>query len=91
MSERTLVEIGDGANLNAWGYLQSHSMEEGVFKSDVIRIGAGVSVGVGSLILYGVEMGDGAILDADAFLMKGEVVPAHSRWGGNPAKMTARG
>jgi len=87
MSERTLVEIGDGANLNAWGYLQSHSMEEGVFKSDIIRIGAGVSVGVGSLVLYGVELREGAILDADAFLMKGEVAPACSRWRGNPARM----
>jgi non-ribosomal peptide synthetase-like protein len=91
MSERTLVEIGDGANLNAWGYLQSHSMEEGVFKSDVVRIGAGASVGVGSFVLYGVEMREGSILDADAFLMKGEVVPARTRWRGNPAKMMAKG
>jgi non-ribosomal peptide synthetase-like protein len=87
MSERTLLEIGDGANLNARSYLQSHSLEEGVFKSDVIRIGAGVSVGVGGFVHYGVEMREGAILDADAFLMKGEVAPAHSRWRGNPAKM----
>ena len=87
MSERTLVEIGDGANLNARSYLQSHSLEEGVFKSDVIRIGAGVSVGVGSFVNYGVKMREGAILDADAFLMKGEVAPDRSRWRGNPAKM----
>ena len=58
-----------------------------MFKSDVIRIGAGVSVGVGGFVHYGVEMREGAILDADAFLMKGEVAPAHSRWRGNPAKM----
>jgi hypothetical protein len=30
-------------------------------------------------------MGDGAELAADSFLMKGEAVPAHARWGGNPA------
>ena len=87
MSERVLVEIGDGVNLNARSYLQSHSLEEGVFKSDVIRLGADVSVGVGGFVHYGVEMREGAILDADAFLMKGELVPARSRWRGNPARM----
>ena len=30
-------------------------------------------------------MGDGAVLDADSFLMKGEHVPPGSRWRGNPA------
>jgi hypothetical protein len=30
-------------------------------------------------------MGDGAVLAADSFLMKGEEVPANARWGGNPA------
>jgi non-ribosomal peptide synthetase-like protein len=86
VSERTLVEIGDGANLNAHSFLQAHSLEEGVFKCDVIRIGAGVSVGVNALVHYGVEMRAGSILDADAFLMKGETMQANSRWRGNPAK-----
>ncbi len=31
-------------------------------------------------------MGDGAVLAADSFLMKGEEVPPNARWGGNPAK-----
>ena len=48
LSERTLVEIGDGANLNEDSIVQSHSLEEGVFKSDIVRIGAGASVGVGA-------------------------------------------
>jgi hypothetical protein len=35
---------------------------------------------------YGVTMGDGAELGADAFLMKGSEVPPHTRWAGNPAE-----
>jgi hypothetical protein len=31
-------------------------------------------------------MGEGAVLAADSFLMKGEEVPAGARWGGNPAR-----
>jgi tetratricopeptide (TPR) repeat protein len=37
------------------------------------------------MVHYGVTMGDGAVLAPDSFLMKGEEVPPHTRWGGNPA------
>ena len=87
MTEPPLVEIADGANLNAHSIIQSHSLEEGVYKSDFIRIGRGASVGVSTLVHYGVTMEEGAILDADSFLMKGETAPAGSRWRGNPAQM----
>jgi hypothetical protein len=33
-------------------------------------------------------MGDGCVLDADAFLMKGEEVAPGTRWRGNPAAET---
>ena len=64
LSERTLVEIGDEANLNEESIVQAHSLEEGVFKSDVVRIGAGASIGIGCLVHYGVTMGDGTHLDS---------------------------
>ena len=50
------------------------------------RIGAGCTLGVGAFVHYGVTMGDGAVLAADSFLMKGEEVPPDARWGGNPAR-----
>ncbi len=90
LSERTLVEIGDEANLNAHSIVQAHSLEEGVFKSDVVRIGAVASIGVGALVHYGVTMGRGPISTPTTFLMKGEITPAGSRWRGNPAKLVRR-
>ena len=66
--------------------IQPHSQEDGAFKSDRIGIGAGCTVGVGALVHYGVTIGDGAALAPDSFLMKGEEVPSHARWGGNPAR-----
>jgi non-ribosomal peptide synthetase-like protein len=90
LSERTLVEIGDYANLNHASFIQSHSLEEGVFKSDVVRIGAGCSLGVGAFVHYGVVMHEKTSLDADSFLMKGEITPPHSRWRGNPARLVSR-
>ncbi len=91
LSERTLVEIGDYANLNRASFIQSHSLEEGVFKSDVVRIGAGCSLGVGAFVHYGVVMHEETCLDADSFLMKGEITPPHSRWRGNPARLVSCG
>ena len=87
ITEHTLVAVGDGANLNAGSKLQAHSLEDGAFKSDTIRVGARASLGVGSFTLYGVTLEDDVIVDADSFVMKGEVAPAASRWRGNPARM----
>ena len=55
------------------------------FKSDHITIGTGCTLGTGAFVHYGATMGDDAILDTDSFLMKGEHVPPHARWRGNPA------
>ena len=57
ITERTLTEVGDYANLNEGSVLQAHSLEEGVFKSDYIRIGSGCSIGPGAFVHYGVTHG----------------------------------
>ncbi|MGZ6589380.1 MAG: Pls/PosA family non-ribosomal peptide synthetase [Solirubrobacteraceae bacterium] len=85
MPERTLATIGDDCTLNAGSVVQCHSQEDGTFKSDRITIGAGCTLGVGALVHYGVTMGEAAELAPDSFLMKGEEIQPHARWGGNPA------
>ncbi len=86
LTERTLVTIGDDCVLNAATKIQCHSQEDGTFKSDRSTIGSGCTLGVGAMIHYGVTMGDGAVLAADSFLMKGEEIPPSAVWGGNPAR-----
>jgi non-ribosomal peptide synthetase-like protein len=86
VTERTLVVIGDDCTFNAGSGIQCHSQEDGAFKSDVTTIGAGCTFGVGAFVHYGVTIGDGAVLAPDSFLMKGEEVPPHEYWGGNPAR-----
>ncbi|WP_351225848.1 Pls/PosA family non-ribosomal peptide synthetase [Streptomyces sp. NPDC002133] len=85
LTERMLTTIGDDCMLNAGSKIQCHSQEDGTFKSDHSTLGNGCTLGVGAHVHYGVTMGDGAVLAPDSFLMKGEEVPAHARWGGNPA------
>jgi non-ribosomal peptide synthetase-like protein len=86
LTEPTLIAIGDDCTLNNTSVIQCHSQEDSTFKSDRVTIGAGCTLGVGALVHYGTTMGDGSVLAADSFLMKGEEVPSLARWGGNPAK-----
>jgi non-ribosomal peptide synthetase-like protein len=86
LTERRFATIGDDCTLNTGSILQTHSQEDGAFKSDHVAIGAGCTLGVGAFVHYGVTIGDGAVLAADSFLMKGEDMPAHAEWGGNPAR-----
>ena len=89
ISEPTLVSVGDDCTINSGAVLQPHSMEDGIFKSDHIRIGARCTLGSSAFVHYGVTMGEGSSLGTDSFLMKGEEVPAHARWAGNPARELA--
>nr|WP_030671079.1 Pls/PosA family non-ribosomal peptide synthetase [Streptomyces rimosus] len=86
LPERSLVTIGDHATLNVGSVIQCHSQEDGTFKSDRTTLGAGCTLGTGAFVHYGATVGDGAVLAPDSFLMKGEDVPRHARWGGNPAR-----
>ena len=85
MTERSLVTIGDDCTLNETSWIQCHSQEDGTFKSDYSTLGSNVTLGTGSLVHYGVTIGDGVVIAPDSFLMKGEEVPAGAHWGGNPA------
>ena len=90
-TEYTLMEIGDYANLNALSILWPHSLEEGVFKSDHIKIGAGCTIHTGCLVHYGVTMGEHVVLEANSYLMKGEILDPYTTWRGNPAKEVVGG
>jgi non-ribosomal peptide synthetase-like protein len=87
ITERSLVEIGDDATLNEGCVLQPHSLEEGAFKSDWIKVGNGASLGPSAFVHYGVVVGDGATVDTDSFVMKGETIEPNTAWRGNPAKL----
>jgi non-ribosomal peptide synthetase-like protein len=86
ISEPRLTTIGDECVLNPHSKIQCDSQEDGTYKSGSTALGAGCTLGVGAFVHYGVHMGDGVVLAADAFLMKGEEVPPRSRWAGNPAR-----
>jgi non-ribosomal peptide synthetase-like protein len=84
--EKILVTVGDHCTLGAGSTIQCHSLEDGIFKSDYTTLSAGCTIGTSAFVHYGVSIGEGAVLDADSFLMKGAKVAPHTRWQANPAR-----
>jgi non-ribosomal peptide synthetase-like protein len=83
-SEFDLVSIGDHAALNGGAIIQNHLFEDRIMKSSYLTIGDRCSVGPMGVVLYDARMEEGAVLGSMSLLMKGEVMPAHSRWHGIP-------
>ncbi|MGM0930938.1 MAG: Pls/PosA family non-ribosomal peptide synthetase [Actinomycetota bacterium] len=84
--ERTLVTVGSRCTLNNGTTIQSHSQEDGMFKSDYNVVGNDVTLGVAAFVHYGVTVEDGAVVAADSFVMKGTTLSRGTLWGGNPAE-----
>jgi non-ribosomal peptide synthetase-like protein len=88
-TEFDLVELGDDAALNENANIQTHLFEDRVMKMGTVRIGRRCAVGTMSTVLYDTEMKDGAALGDLSLLMKGETLPAGTRWHGIPSKSAA--
>ncbi len=88
LTEFDLIDIGDGAMLNDDCTIQTHLFEDRVMKMSTIEVGRNCSVGPGSIVLYDTRMEDGSALGGLSLLMKGETLPAGTRWEGSPARRT---
>jgi non-ribosomal peptide synthetase-like protein len=90
LTEFDCVELGDEAELNAGCGPQTHLFEDRVMKIGLVRLGAQVTVGAGSTILYDTQVGDRVHLGPLTLVAKGERLPAGTRWDGSPASPVYR-
>ncbi len=88
--EKTLISVGDYTTINLGAVLHGHSLEEGVFKSDHVVVGANCTLAPLSYVDYGAVVGDNAMLGPNAFIMKGERIAHNEIWQGNPAQVAGR-
>jgi len=86
LTEFDLIHLGGGVCLGSDCTLQTHLFEDRVMKMATIDLGAGCSVGTDAVVLYGTRMEDGSRLGDLSLLMKGETLPAGTRWEGSPAR-----
>lgn len=85
LTEFDCVSIGDYSELNALVCPQTHLFEDRIMKIDHVNIGKRVSIGARSTVLYSAFVADNAKLGPLTLVMKGESIPANSRWWGCPA------
>ena len=89
-TEFDCVEIGDHSELNALTCPQTHLFEDRVMKIDKVLIGRQVTLSPRCAVLYSARVGDGTHLGPLTLVMKGESLPAGSRWHGCPAEPVSR-
>lgn len=81
----SLLEIGDGAIIGGEAAISCHAAEKGYIVLSPVRIGKGALIGQRSILMPGVTVGDGAVVAAQAVVLKDEVIPAGETWVGIPA------
>ncbi len=86
LTEFDLVEAGDHACLNSNVDPQTHLFEDRVMKCGYVKIGAGTSIGSAAVVLYDTVIGPDTIVEPLSLIMKGERLPAATRWIGSPAE-----
>ena len=85
ITEFDLAWVADHAVLNNGATIQTHLFEDRVMKMSNLRIGRYATVGTSSVVLYDSVVGPGATLKSLSLLMKGEQLPADTRWQGIPS------
>ena len=85
ITEHDCVTIGAHSELNALCCPQTHLFEDRVMKVDHVVIGSRVTMGARCTVLYSASVGDGVQLGPLTLVMKGESLPASTRWEGAPA------
>jgi acetyltransferase-like isoleucine patch superfamily enzyme len=65
-----MLSFGDGSTVSA--LFQAHTFEDRVLKIDHVEIRAGATVGSGTVLLYGADIGEGCKVAPHSVVMKRE-------------------
>ncbi|MDL9938409.1 amino acid adenylation domain-containing protein [Gordonia sp. ABSL1-1] len=84
LPEADLVSLGDGATVQRGCVVQTHLFHDRVMAIDEVVLGAGATLGPHCVALPAAGLGESATVGPASLVMRGDVVPAHTRWQGNP-------
>lgn len=86
LSDYNLLEFGDDVVIGADVHLAGHTVERGIVKTLPVRLGRNVTIGIGSVIDIGVEVGDGCQVGALSLVPKHTRLDAGGVYAGIPAR-----
>lgn len=84
LPEADLVSLGDASTVNRGCVVQTHLFHDRIMSMDQVTIERGGTLGPHSVILPAADIGADATVGPASLVMRGETVPAGSRWSGNP-------
>jgi non-ribosomal peptide synthetase-like protein len=84
LPEADLVRLGDGVSVNRGCVLQTHLFHDRVMSIGPVDLDHGATMGPHGVILPAASVGADATVGPSSLVMRGEHVPARTRWAGNP-------
>lgn len=84
LPEADLVSLGDGATVNRGCVLQTHLFHDRIMSMDSVTLDEGATLGPHGVILPAASIARVATVGPGSLVLRGESVPAGSRWTGNP-------
>ncbi|WP_151549990.1 MULTISPECIES: Pls/PosA family non-ribosomal peptide synthetase [Corynebacterium] len=88
--EADLCHVGAGATVGPGTVVQTHLFQDRVMSLDTVSIGDGATLGAHSVALPASTIGEGTTVGPASLVMRGDQVPPHSRWQGNPIEPQTR-
>ena len=85
VADYNLIECGDDVVIGGAVHLSGHTVEAGVVKTVRVRLGNNVTIGLGSVIEIGVEIGSDAQIGALSFVPKHTNLKGGVVYAGTPA------
>ena len=86
IADHNLLEIGDDVVIGADVHISGHTVEGGLLKTALVRLGSEVTIGLGSVIDIDVEIGRGSQIGALTFVAKHSRLEGHATYVGIPAR-----
>lgn len=84
LPEADLVTLADNATVNRGCVVQTHLFHDRVMSLDTVTLDPGATLGPNSVILPAATIGQAATVGPTSLVMRGEFVPPHAYFSGNP-------
>ena len=84
LPEMDLVSLGDGATINRGCVVQTHLFHDRIMSMDTVTLEAGATLGPHGIVLPGAGIGERTTVGPGSLVTRGDVLPADTRWLGNP-------
>ncbi|WP_243772811.1 Pls/PosA family non-ribosomal peptide synthetase [Actinomadura barringtoniae] len=84
LPETDLIRLGDGATVNQGCVLQTHLFHDRIMRIDSVVLERGATLGSNGVVLPAASVGADTTVGPASLVMRGEQLPARTRWLGNP-------